>query len=198
MKRFNKIFYSTLASSVIFFCFGLILFLKPEMTINSISYLLGGILIIVGFINFVKYVLDNDKVVRSFDIDLVYGIIGMVAGMVLILNPTAIATIIPFILGMIIAIGSAIKLQYSLVLKQYERSSWKPIFVIAIISLVWGIILMFNPFQGAVVITKMIGIFVMVYAILEFSEVFFFKKNLKIVKQPAPFKKLKSVLCSTR
>ena len=182
MNRFNKIFYSTLASSVIFFCFGLILFLKPEMTINSISYLLGGILIIVGFINFVKYVLDNDKVVRSFDIDLVYGIIGMVAGMVLILNPTAIATIIPFILGMIIVIGSAIKLQYSLVLKQYERSSWKPIFVIAIISLVWGIILMFNPFQGAVVITKMIGIFVMVYAILEFSEVFFFKKNLKMLR----------------
>ena len=121
MKRFNKIFYSTLASSVIFFCFGLILFLKPEMTINSISYLLGGILIIVGFINFVKYVLDNDKVVRSFDIDLVYGIIGMVAGMVLILNPTAIATIIPFILGMIIVIGSAIKLQYALVLNNMKE-----------------------------------------------------------------------------
>ena len=57
-----------------------------------------------------------------------------------------------------------------------------PIFVIAIISLVWGIILMFNPFQGAVVITKMIGIFVMVYAILEFSEVFFFKRNLKMLR----------------
>ena len=41
---------------------------------------------------------------------------------------------------------------------------------------------MFNPFQGAVVITKMIGIFVMVYAILEFSEVFFFKKNLKMLR----------------
>ena len=182
MKRFNKVFYSTLASSIIFFCFGLVLFMKPEMTINSISYLLGGILVVVGFFNFVKYVLDNDKMVKNFDIDLFYGIIGMVAGMVLILNPTAIATIIPFILGMIIVIGGAIKLQYSLILKQYERSSWKPLFVISIVTLIWGIILMFNPFKGAVVITKTIGLFVMVYALLEFSELFFFKKNLKMLR----------------
>lgn len=183
MKRFNKILYSTLASSIIFFCFGLILFLKPELTINSISYLLGSVLIIIGFINFIRYVLDNDKIVRKFDVDLIYGIIGMVAGVVLILNPTAIATVVPFILGMIIVISSAIKLQYSLVLKQYESSNWKPVFVISIISLIWGIILVFNPFKGAVVITKIIGVFVMVYAILEFSEVIFFQKNLKILKK---------------
>lgn len=183
MKRFNKILYSTLASSIIFFCFGLILFLKPELTINSISYLLGSVLIIIGFINFIRYVLDNDKIVKKFDVDLIYGIIGMVAGVVLILNPTAIATVVPFILGMIIVISSAIKLQYSLVLKQYESSNWKPVFVISIISLIWGIILVFNPFKGAVVITKIIGVFVMVYAILEFSEVIFFQKNLKILKK---------------
>lgn len=183
MKRFNKILYSTLASSIIFFCFGLILFLKPELTINSISYLLGSVLIIIGFINFIRYVLDNDKIVKKFDVDLIYGIIGMVAGVVLILNPTAIATVVPFILGMIIVISSAIKLQYSLVLKQYESSNWKPVFVISIISLIWGIILVFNPFKGAVVITKIIGVFVMVYAILEFSEVIFFQKNIKILKK---------------
>lgn len=183
MKRFNKILYSTLASSIIFFCFGLILFLKPELTINSISYLLGSVLIIIGFINFIRYVLDNDKIVKKFDVDLIYGIIGMVAGVVLILNPTAIATVVPFILGMIIVISSAIKLQYSLILKQYESSNWKPVFVISIISLIWGIILVFNPFKGAVVITKIIGVFVMVYAILEFSEVIFFQKNLKILKK---------------
>lgn len=182
-KAYQKLLYTSLVTGIIFFCFGLFLFLKPEVTISSVSYLLGGILIIIGFITFLKYVLNNDKVIKNFDLDLIYGIVGIVAGLVLILNPTAIATIIPFILGMWIVINSAIKLQYSLVLKQYENSNWKVTFIIAVISLIWGIILVFNPFKGAVIITKMIGIFVMVYALLEITEGILFQKNVKIIDE---------------
>lgn len=182
-NTYKKLLYTSISTGIIFFCFGLFLFLKPETTINSISYLLGGILIIVGFVTFLKYILNNDKVVKKFDVDLVYGIVGIVAGLVLILNPTAIATIIPFILGMWIVINSAIKLQYALTLKQFESSHWKIPFTIAIISLIWGIILIFNPFQGAVLITKVIGIFVMVYALLEITEGILFHKNGKLINQ---------------
>lgn len=182
-KIYNKLLYTSLTTGFVFFCFGLFLFLKPEMTINSVSYILGGILIIIGFITFLRYILNNDKVIKSFDVDLIYGIVGIIAGLVLILNPTAIATIIPFILGMWIVINSAIKLQYSLNLKQYENSNWKATFIIAIISLLWGIILIFNPFAGAVVITKIIGIFIMVYSFLEITEGILFHKNVKIIKE---------------
>ncbi len=180
---YKKILYSSMITGIIFFCFGLFLFLKPETTINSISYFLGGILIIIGFVTFLKYILNNDTVVKKFDVDLIYGIVGMVAGLVLILNPKAIATIIPFILGMWIVISSAIKLQYALTLKQFESSHWKVPFTVSIISLIWGIILVFNPFQGAVVITKVIGIFVMVYALLEIAEGILFHKNGKIINK---------------
>ena len=101
MKKSKSILYSSLISSIVFLLFGLILFFNPEVTISSISYILGGILIIIGFINFLKYVLNNDKVIKSFDFNLVYGIVGMIAGVVLVLNPTAIATIIPLIIGVI-------------------------------------------------------------------------------------------------
>lgn len=180
---YKKILYTSVITGVIFFCFGLFLFLKPETTINTISYCLGGILIVIGFITFLKYILNNDTVVKKFDIDLIYGIVGIVAGLVLILNPSVIATIIPFILGMWIVINSAIKLQYALTLKQFESSRWKIPFTVAIISLIWGIILVFNPFQGAVIITKVIGIFVMVYALLEIAEGILFHKNGKMINQ---------------
>lgn len=181
-KTYKKLLYTSLATGIIFFCFGLFLFLKPETTINSVSYLLGGILIILGFFTFLKYILENNTIIKDFDVDIIYGIVGMVAGLVLVLNPSAIATIIPFILGMWMVINSAIKLQYSLVLKQYQKSNWKVTFTIAIISLIWGIILVFNPFKGAVIITKIIGIFVMVYAILEIVEGFLFHYNVKIIE----------------
>ena len=60
MKKSKSILYSSLISSIVFLLFGLILFFNPEVTISSISYILGGILIIIGFINFLKYVLNKN------------------------------------------------------------------------------------------------------------------------------------------
>ena len=182
MKKSKSILYSSLISSIVFLLFGLILFFNPEVTISSISYILGGILIIIGFINFLKYVLNNDKVIKSFDFNLVYGIVGMIAGVVLVLNPTAIATIIPLIIGVIVVVSSAIKINYSLLLKQMNNIKWKPAFIVSLLSLICGIVLILNPFKGAVVITKAIGLLIITYAILEIIEFIILLKSLKNVE----------------
>lgn len=182
MKKSKSILYSSLISSIVFLLFGLILFFNPEVTISSISYILGGILIIIGFINFLKYVLNNDKVIKSFDFNLVYGIVGMIAGVVLVLNPTAIATIIPLIIGVIVVVSSAIKINYALLLKQMNNIKWKPAFIVSLLSLICGIVLILNPFKGAVVITKAIGLLIITYAILEIIEFIILLKSLKNVE----------------
>lgn len=183
--KYNKLLYTSIINGIIFFCFGLFLFLKPKLTINSISYLLGGILIVVGFLTFLKYILNNDTVVKKFDIDLIYGIVSIVAGLVLVLNPTAIATIIPLILGIWIVINSSIKLQYLLTFKKYINNNWKIAFTLALFTLIWGIILVLNPFKGAVAFTKTIGIFVMIYSLLEIIEGVLFYLNTKTIEMIA-------------
>lgn len=108
----NKLFKSSIISSIALIAFGILLILQSEATIITISYIIGGLLIALGVIaglSFFKNIKDRSK----NDLDIVYGIVCVILGVLVIQNPEAIASIIPFVLGLVIIINSATKLQYS-------------------------------------------------------------------------------------
>ena len=53
--------------------------------------------------------------------------------------------------------------------------------IISLIILVCGLLLVFNPFGGAVMLTKLIGIFIIVYSILDLLECYTLNKTVKKV-----------------
>lgn len=176
----KKIFVSSIISSVVLFVVGLFLVIRPESTLSLISYILGGILVIIGTTSLVNYYKDK-KSVSTFE--LIYGVISLIAGLVLILNPKALASLIPFVIGVWILISSLIKLKYIWDLNDTKNKSWTTSLVITIIMLVLGIVLIFNPFEGAVMITRMIGIFVIIYAVLDIVQSSIIKKSVKEIKK---------------
>ena len=97
------------------------------------------------------------------------------------MNPQAIASVIPFILGIAIIISSATKLQYAFELKANNNRLWKVTMLISILSTLFGVILLFNPFKGAVMFTKIVGIFILGYAILDIISTITIKRNVKII-----------------
>lgn len=176
-KNFNKFFTTSIITSVVFIALGMFLFFKPETTIATISYTLGIIILLLGAFSFAKY-FQRDKEV-GIDFSLIYGILSIIFGIIIILNPNALATIIPFVLGFWVIVNSIIKIQYSLDLKKYENNAWIPTLIIGLLTLVWGLILVFNPFAGALVITKVIGLFLIIYSILDIVECAILHKNIK-------------------
>lgn len=182
IEHFKKLFRMSIFTSIFFIMIGLFLILKPETTITTISYILGAIIMVTGIIFLIKY-FSNKEMYGVFSGDLVYGVMSTIVGLILILNPTAIAKIIPFILGIWIIISSVTKIQYSLQLKAYNNKAWVTTMIIAGITFIWGLLLLFDPFEGAMVITQIIGLFILVYAILDLVEVSIIKKNLKDLKK---------------
>jgi len=177
-KGFSKVFVSSILSSVIFVALGIFLFTKPETTISTISYVLGIIIILLGSFAFGKYFQSREEG-SKFNFSLIYGVLSFIIGLILILNPTALATLIPFVIGFWMVINSTVKIQYSLNLKQYENKAWIPTFVIGLLTLICGLVMIFNPFEGALLITKMIGLFIIIYSILDIVEAFLLNKNIK-------------------
>ena len=51
--------------------------------------------------------------------------------------------------------------------------------IIAIISTICGVVLLFNPFAGAVWIMRIVGVFISVYAVLDFISTYIIKKNVE-------------------
>jgi uncharacterized membrane protein HdeD (DUF308 family) len=155
---------------------GLFLFIRPEVTIVTISYVIGISLIILGFSSFTRYLISKDN--KSNVVDCVYGVISMIVGVCIILYPSVIVSIVPFILGVVFIINSSIKLRYSLILKEYSNSRWLYSFIISLITLICGIVLAINPFKGAIVITKLIGLFIIIYSSLDLINSLILKANM--------------------
>ena len=105
--------------------------------------------------------------------------LAFILGIIVISNPKAIASIIPFVLGVLIVINSTAKIDYSFRLKKNKNTLWISTLVVALIALVCGVLLIFNPFAGAEFITKIIGIILLVYAILDIISTIRISKELK-------------------
>ena len=174
----NKVFKSSIISSIILIALGVLLIVQSEATIVTISYIIGGILIALGVIAGIKFI-KNIKERTKNDLDIVYGIVCIILGVLVIKNPEAIASIIPFVLGLIIIINSATKLQYSFELYKEKNKLWLSTLILSIIMVVCGIVLIFNPFKGAILITRIVGVFILIYAILDLISTFVISQTFK-------------------
>ena len=173
----SKLFKSSIISSIALIILGLLLFFQAETTIISISYIIGAVLIAIGVLSGIRFVggLNNNN---QNELDIIYGIVCVVLGILIITNPTAIAGAIPIVIGVIIVLNSVIKLHYSLELKESKNELWKSTMIMSVIMTICGIILLFNPFAGAVFITKIIGALIVVYAALDIASTIVIKKNV--------------------
>ena len=174
----SKFFKSTLASSIGLAILGVLLFFQSEVTIVSISYVIGAILIAIGVLAALKFVNNVKKEVKD-EMNLVYGVVTVILGVIVICNPKAIGSIIPLIIGIIIVLSSATKLQYGIELKKNDNNLWKSTMIISIITMIVGIVLIFNPFKGAEFIAKIMGVLIFAYAVLDIITTISIHKTIK-------------------
>ncbi len=178
----KKFFRSSLITSIFLIVLGFLLIFQSDAIIYSISYVIGGILVAIGVLAIIKFIQNTNNAQKS-ELDIVYGIVSVILGIIVIKNPTAIASIIPIILGISIIISSATKLQYAFELKANGNSLWKTTMVISIISTLCGIVLLFNPFKAISSFTKVVGIFIVIYSMLDMISTFTIKRNVKMFQK---------------
>ena len=181
-KLMKKFFRSSLITSLFLIALGLLLIFQSDAVIYSISYIIGGVLIAIGVLAIIKFIKNTNNVQKA-ELDIVYGVVSVILGIVVIKNPQAIASIIPVILGIGIVISSATKLQYAFELRANGNNLWKTTMVISIVSTLCGIVLLFNPFKALTSFTKVVVIFIVIYAVLDMISTFTIKRNVKIFQK---------------
>ena len=177
-KFMSKFIRSSILSSIALAILGVFLFIKSELTIVSIAYIIGAILVGIGLVSILKYIASLNKNVKN-ELDIIYGTVTVILGIIVISNPKAIASIIPFVIGVIIILSSATKLAYGFELRKTNSDLWIGTVVISLITMLCGILLIFNPFAGAKFILKVVGILIFVYALLDIISTFRIRKAIK-------------------
>ncbi|MDO5394196.1 MAG: DUF308 domain-containing protein [Mycoplasmatota bacterium] len=181
-KLMKKFFRSSLITSLFLIALGILLIFQSEVTIITIAYVVGSVIIALGVLSGIKFFSNLSKEKKS-ELDLVYGIISVVLGIVIIDNPEGVASIMPIILGVSIIISSATKLQYAFELKANNNNLWKTTMLLSIISTICGLVLLFNPFKAISYFTKLVGVFIIIYAVLDMISTYTIKRNVKIFQK---------------
>ena len=179
MERFiTKFLKSSLISSITLLIISLFLFFETEATIITISYIIGSILIAIGTITIMKYINNLKSSIRN-ELDIIYGVGMAILGIIVISNPKGLASIIPFILGIIMIITSATKLQISLDIMKKNEGKMTTSTILLLMTCICGVVLIFNPFSGAKILAKIIGVIILIYAILDIVSTFKIQKIIK-------------------
>ena len=162
---FNRFIFESWFTSILFLVFGIFLFVQPKLANSLIGYIVGAIVLTSGLSAIINYF--TKSYMKYINLELIYGIVTVIAGTTIIFNPLSISSIITIGVGIWMAINGIIKTNRGLFLKQNREETWSLVMFIGILTLLCGILLMFNPFRGTMVVTQVLGMFIIVYAILD-------------------------------
>ena len=124
---------------------GVVIIISPGKTLNIFSYILAATLIVFGTINLIQYMrTDAMEVFNKYD--LVIGFSSIIGGVLIIINVDKFQNIILIALGFMVMISGILKFQNSVNLMRLKANNWHITFGMAIINIVFGVILLINPF----------------------------------------------------
>ena len=176
----KKVFLMSLVSSILFFVFGLLLFLQADTVIKTVSVMIGIILVGLGVVPIVNYLKTRNAGFFS-STGLLYGIFSVVAGFIILFNSDILATIIPILSGVWVIVNSVNKIQISMELRDEKVDFWIVSFIFSLLMLVVGAFLIINPLKSSLYVTQTIGIVIMVYAALDIIDTIVIKVKAKKV-----------------
>lgn len=173
----KKTGWMSLVESVIFAIIGLVLIQNPEGTVKFMSYLLGAIFILIGIYKIVVHVMEKQNG-GLYNYSFVYGIMAVVIGIITIAFSSTIGNLFRIIIGVWIIYSALLRATSALKLREYKSNVWIYAIVLAVVMLVCGIYIVAN--SGAIVST--IGVFVLIYSIIDIIENIIFLKNVNDMK----------------
>lgn len=145
-----------IAVSVLLAALGILLVAKPTFSVNAIGVICGILLSVFGVIKLVGY-FSNDPYRLAFQYDMPFGIMLIVLGIIMLVNPGKLVSFICIVLGLWVLISSLFNIQTSLEAKKFGISQWWIVFVLSVIAAVWGLVLVFRPSEAADVMAVILG-----------------------------------------
>ena len=161
---------------------GILLIAAPEFSSILLGTACGIILIAFGIVRLVGY-FSKDLYRLAFQYDLAFGIVMIALGILTLVNPGSLMTFICITLGLSILADGLFKIQIALDSKQFGIQKWWLILALAVITGVFGLVLMFRPTQSGIVLSVLLGLTLLSEGILNFGTML---TAVKIIKHQQP------------
>lgn len=173
--------FSILSSLLLCLC-GVILFLWPNTSMTAICTLLGILMLVFGVSRLIGYFF-NVSYHLAFQFDLALGLFALLFGILLLVHPGVILSIVWLLVGIYEIVEGVFKMQTALDARHYRLSGWGLLLASAIICVIFGIFLTFNPAKGGALFIQVMGISLLFVGIENMVFTFYAAKRIKDIRR---------------
>ena len=168
--------------SIAFCLIGLLFITRPESSSILIGRALGIAMIVFGIIKLVGY-FSKDLFRLAFQYDLEIGILILLLGIIAVTETIDVMNFIFIAVGVAILIDALFKTRIAFDSKSFGISTWWTILVLAILTGLIGLALVFRPWESASLLTVLLGVALCAEGILNLCVAV---STVKIVKNQYP------------
>lgn len=169
----NSLIISTLLIILSFF-----LIINPFRSLQILSIIFGIILLIDATIHIISYFKSPNEF-RTFNFEFIVGIIEILISLILFVYPNWISIVFSIFIGIWIIISSIIKIQISINIRNIKGVKWLVLLIFGIITLLFGLVVIFNPFSSAIALTTLWGVIIFITELINIIEYIFILVKLK-------------------
>lgn len=178
--RVAKIGYIAVSAALCFF--GVLLIVKPEISLAAFGLFTGIVLIIFGIIKIVGY-LSRDLYRLAFQYDLACGILVIALGIMVILEPNDVIDTICIAVGITFLMDGLLKIQISIDAKTFGIRQWWLILSVALLTVVIGVLLVSRTSGSVRTLMVLLGISLLADGIMNLTTVL---STVKIIHHQYP------------
>jgi len=182
MKTMKTAKWGYIITSVIFCITGLLIVACPGISVSLFCYILGALLAVSGIIKIIGY-FSRDLYMLAFQFDLALGILLCILGLVMILYPEVVLHVIFFLIGITVLTDSLFKVQTAYDAKKFGLRQWWIILISALLTCIFGILIIIDPFGGAKLTMVIAGITLILEGFLNLCVAVY---AVKIIKSKKP------------
>lgn len=136
---------------------GLFLILRPDTSASLLCIVAGAFLVLFGACKIFGY-FTYDAYQLAFQFDLALGIFSALLGVVLLVHPGRVLSIVSILLGLFVLVDGVFKLQTAGDARRFGLPHWWLILVGGILCIAAGAFLIFDPFDGGRLMMITVGV----------------------------------------
>ena len=140
-----KVLKGQIPVSIIYIALGVCLALMPVETVNVLCKVVFGLVLVgAGLYHIVIYILEKEN---ATILDLFSGVIVLVIGAFLFMNPQVVVKLLTLMLGAFILVDSIWMLRGSMKLRKRKLGVWKAFLIESLLFVALGVLILVNPFS---------------------------------------------------
>lgn len=156
------------------FIIGIILLVKPDESVEFISILCGATVIMLGVGAWISYFTKFKSTFLA-----ILGTLAVIAGIILCVKYRSIISAVLFLFGIFVLVGGVVDLVSALEARKNDLKSWIISVVMAVITIVLGLLVIINPFNSVMALTRILGAGLIVYAVMDLITFIQIRKMVK-------------------